>query len=58
MTNSAGTRSYTQFTGYVHDAIEGRILIGFHFRSADVNGARIGQQTAKWVSLHDFRAGH
>jgi hypothetical protein len=58
VTNSAGTRSYTQFSGYIHDAIEGRILIGFHFRSADVNGARIGQQTAKWVVLHDFRAGH
>jgi hypothetical protein len=55
VTNSAGTRSYTQFTGYVHDAIEGRILIGFHFRSADESGAWIGQKVAHWVSVHEFR---
>ena len=58
VTNSAGTRSYTQFTGYVHDAIEGRILIGFHFRSADENGAWLGQKAAQWVVNHDFRLGH
>jgi hypothetical protein len=55
VTNSAGTRSYTQFTGYVHDAIEGRILIGFHFRSADESGAWIGQKVAHWVTTHEFR---
>jgi len=56
VTNSAGTRSYTQFSGYIHDAIEGRILIGFHFRSADENGAWAGAKTADWVTHHEFHA--
>ncbi len=58
VTNSAGTRSYTRFSGYVHDAIEGRILIGFHFRSADEQGAWLGKTVAKWVARHEFRPVH
>jgi hypothetical protein len=53
--NSSATRSYTRFTGYVHDAIEGRILIGFHFRHADEQGAWIGKKAAQWVDRHEFR---
>jgi hypothetical protein len=48
------TRSYTRFSGYIHDAIEGRILIGFHFRHADVNGAWLGKKVARWVATHEF----
>ena len=58
VTNSAGTRSYTRFSGYVHDAILGRILIGFHFRTADEQGAWIGDKTAKWVAKHEFQPVH
>ena len=47
ITNANATRSYTRFTGYIHEAIEGRILIGFHFRSADELGAFIGEKTAQ-----------
>ena len=54
VTNSVSTRSYTRFTDYVHDAIDGRILIGFHFRSADEQGAWLGEQTAEWVARHEF----
>jgi PAP2 superfamily len=53
--NSASTRSYTQFSAYVKDAIEGRILIGFHFRHADVNGAWLGKTVATWVAAHEFK---
>ena len=56
--NSNATRSYTRFTGFVNDAIEGRILIGFHFRSADELGAWIGRKTAKWVDRHEFGPVH
>ena len=52
--NANATRSYTRFTGYVDDAIEGRILTGFHFRSADELGALIGKKSAKWVDKHEF----
>ncbi len=58
VTNSFGPRSYTKFTGYVHDAIEGRILIGLHFRSADEQGAKLGKKVAQWVTKHEFRPVH
>ena len=48
------TRSYTRFTGVVDDAIDGRILIGYHFRSADVQGAWLGKKVAQWVNKHYF----
>ncbi|HET7471664.1 MAG TPA: vanadium-dependent haloperoxidase [Candidatus Limnocylindrales bacterium] len=50
----AGNRSYDRFSDYVRDAINGRILIGFHFRSADVTGAWIGKKAAQWVARHEF----
>jgi hypothetical protein len=48
------TRHYRRFTGVIHDAIEGRILIGLHFRSADVQAAWLGRKVAKWVAKHEF----
>jgi hypothetical protein len=56
ITNPSATRSYTRFTAYVADAIEGRILIGFHFRHADENGAWLGKKVAQWVAGHEFQA--
>jgi hypothetical protein len=48
------TRHYHRFTGVVRDAIEGRILIGLHFRSADVQAAWLGKKVARWVAKHEF----
>jgi hypothetical protein len=48
------TRSYTRFSGVVDDTINGRILNGFHFRTADVNGAWIGKKVAHWIDEHYF----
>ena len=50
----AATRHYDRFTDYVRDAIDGRILTGFHFRTADVHGAWIGKKAAQWVDKHLF----
>ncbi len=47
-------RTYTRFTDVVRDTIEGRILNGYHFRSADVHGAWIGKKTAQWIDKHFF----
>jgi hypothetical protein len=47
-------RSYTRFTGVIKDAIEGRILIGYHYRSADEQGAWLGKKVAQWVDKHYF----
>jgi hypothetical protein len=52
------TRHYHRFTGVVRDAIEGRILIGLHFRSADVQGAWLGRKVAQWVAKHEFGPAH
>ena len=58
ITNSNATRSYTRFSGYIHDAIEGRIFIGFHFRTADEQGAWLGKKVAQWVAKHEFGRVH
>lgn len=48
------TRHYTRFSGVIKDAIEGRILIGIHFRRADVQGAWLGGKVARYLSTHYF----
>ena len=48
------TRSYTRFTRIMKDAIDGRILIGYHYRSADEQGAWLGKKVAQWVDKHYF----
>jgi hypothetical protein len=51
---AGSTRTYTRFTQVVKDTINGRILNGFHFRTADVHGAWIGKKTAQWIDKHYF----
>jgi len=51
---AGSTRSFTRFTDVVDETIDGRILNGFHFRTADVHGAWIGKKTAQWVNAHFF----
>jgi hypothetical protein len=48
------TRTYKRFTDVIDDTINGRILNGFHFRTADVHGAWIGKKVAQWVNKHYF----
>ena len=48
------TRTFTRFTDVIHEAIDGRIFNGFHFRTADVHGAWIGKKTAQWIDKHYF----
>jgi vanadium-dependent haloperoxidase-like protein len=47
-------RTYTRFTDVIDETIDGRILNGFHFRTADVHGAWIGKKTAQWIDKHYF----
>ncbi len=49
------TRNYTRFTGVIRDTIEGRILNGYHFRSADVQGAWLGKKVAQYLDGHYFQ---
>jgi len=52
---SETTRDYATFTSVVDDTIEARILLGLHFRTADVQAAKLGKQVAAWVSNRFFR---
>jgi len=36
------------------DVVDARVWLGFHFRTADVRGARMGQQVAEWALDHYF----
>ena len=49
------TREYDHFHDVYADTIEARILQGIHFRSADVQGAKLGKDVANWVARHEFR---
>jgi hypothetical protein len=49
------TRTYTRFSGVIDDTINGRILNGYHFRTADVDGAWIGKKAAQWLDKHYFQ---
>jgi hypothetical protein len=50
------TRSYTRFSDVIRDAIEGRMLNGLHFRSADVQGAWLGKKVAQYLAKHYFES--
>lgn len=49
------TRSYTRVSTVLQEAIDGRVWNGLHFRTADVNGALLGQKVAGWVARNYFR---
>ena len=49
------TRHYQRLTDVIDDTIDARVWQGIHFRSADVQGARIGRQVADWVSNNAFQ---
>ena len=50
------TRTYERFTDVVDDTIDARIYQGIHFRTAEVQGARIGKHVARWLDRHYFNA--
>jgi hypothetical protein len=49
------TRSFTRFSQAIDEIVDARVWSGIHFRKADVDGARIGRQVAKWGDNHYFR---
>jgi len=54
-TAAAGTRHF-QKAGELNEAvINARIWLGIHFRSADVDGVKMGQHAANWVLGHAFQ---
>jgi hypothetical protein len=57
LAGTGSTRQYSRFTDVIPDMIESRILLGIHFRRADVNGALLGQSVAEYVDANFFNCG-
>jgi hypothetical protein len=57
ITGAGSTRHYSSFTAVIPDVIEARILLGIHFRTADVNGAALGASVADFVDKNFFNCG-
>jgi hypothetical protein len=49
------TLDYTRFTGVVDDTMDARVYQGLHFRKAEVQGAGIGENVARWLDRHFFQ---
>ncbi|BCY07477.1 vanadium-dependent haloperoxidase [Actinoplanes sp. L3-i22] len=56
--DSGTTRSFPSFSAALDEVVEARIWGGVHFRTADVQGLRIGTGTARYVLAREFRPRH
>ena len=55
-TNVGFERVWTAFSESVDEVIDARIWGGFHYRTSDEVGARVGRQVSRFVVHHAFRA--
>jgi hypothetical protein len=53
-------RSFRRLSDIVREVVEGRILLGIHFRAADEQGRRLGNRVAVWTFFKYLRpiSGH
>ncbi|BCB78081.1 vanadium-dependent haloperoxidase [Phytohabitans flavus] len=49
------TRSFTRFSQAVEELVGARVWGGLHFRTADVDGVRLGEAVARYGIGHHFR---
>jgi hypothetical protein len=49
------SRHYERFSAVADEVVEARILLGIHFRTADVVARRTGEKAAQWAYTHAFR---
>jgi hypothetical protein len=54
-TNPGFVRTWSTFSAGIAEVIDARVWTGFHFRSSDVEGARVGKQVARFVFEHALR---
>lgn len=52
--NVGFVREWTTFSEGVREVIDARVYSGFHFRTADEAGARLGRQVAQFVLTHSL----
>ena len=48
------TKTYSRLNSIVTDTINARIYLGFHTRTPDVQGARLGRNVASYIADHFF----
>jgi len=46
---------YRDLEEVVSDVNQARVLVGFHFRDATIEGSIIGRKVARYVARHEFR---
>ena len=54
-TNPGFARQWEKFSEGVDEVIDARIYSGFHYRTSDEVGARVGRQVARFVFTHALR---
>jgi len=53
--NPTFPRNWATFSEGIDEVIDARVYIGFHFRTSDETGARIGRKVARFVFNHTLR---
>jgi PAP2 superfamily len=53
--SSGTTRNFTSFSQALQEAIDSRVWGGIHWRIADVQGAQLGMEVARWEDAHYFK---
>ena len=48
------SRHYARISDVVNETIDVRVWSGVHFRHADVDGAKVGRNVARWRRQHGF----
>ena len=54
LSDVARTRTYRRLSDVVRDVNAARVLVGFHFRSSDLQGAKLGRKVGRYVTKHEF----
>jgi hypothetical protein len=57
-TGTGVTRAYARFTEVPKETIDARIYQGLHFRTADEQGAQLGEDVARYRARHYFHPAH
>jgi hypothetical protein len=53
--NPSFPRNWTTFSQGIQEVLDARVYVGFHFRTANRTGARMGRQVARFVVGHALR---
>ncbi len=51
-------RTFSRFSDLTNELLEARIWAGIHFRTADVQAAKLGRDVERYISTHLFAAAH